>query len=123
MTSLVNSIRRRILVTGLVVASLAGASGALASFESGSDYADPEVLQLGYGPGGPPAVEGIRTSVEAPQGPVVVRCDASDDRSYMDCGDASPSAGIPTSSGLPEAPTPTVPRCDAWEDASYMGCE
>ena len=53
MTSLVHSIRRRTLVVGLAVASLAGASGALASRESGSDYADPEIIQLGYGPGGP----------------------------------------------------------------------
>ena len=53
MTSLARSIRRRTLVASLVVASLAGASGALASFGSGSDYADPEVLQLGFGPGDP----------------------------------------------------------------------
>ena len=57
MTSLVNSIRRRTLVVGLAVASFAGASGALASLESGSDYAAPEVVQLGYGPGGPPSAE------------------------------------------------------------------
>ena len=55
MTSLVHSIRRRTLVLGLAVASFAGASGALASLESGSDYAAPEVVQLGYGPGGPPS--------------------------------------------------------------------
>ncbi len=54
MTSLVHSIRRRTLVLGLAVASFAGASGALATLESGSDYATPEVVQLGYGPGGPP---------------------------------------------------------------------
>lgn len=55
MTSLVSSVRRRALVVGLAVASLAGASGALASFEGGSDYAAPEIVQLGYGPGGPPS--------------------------------------------------------------------
>ena len=55
MTSLVHSIRRRTVVVGLAVASFAGASGALASLESGSDYAAPEVVQLGYGPGGPPS--------------------------------------------------------------------
>ncbi len=120
MTSLVHSIRRRILVAGLVVASFAGASGALASLESGSDYAAPEVLQLGYGPGGPPSAE-ISTSVGVPQGPIVVQCDASDDRSYMDCVDGLPSAGSPPSSGLPARPV--LPRCDAWEDASYMACE
>ena len=27
---------------------------ALASLNSGSDYAAPEIVQLGYGPGGPP---------------------------------------------------------------------
>ena len=54
-TSLVRSIRRRTLVVGLAAASLAGPSGALASLESGSDYGAPEVVQLGYGPGGPPS--------------------------------------------------------------------
>ena len=53
MNSLVNSIRRRTLVVGLVVASFAAASGAFASSGSGSDYAAPEIIQLGYGPGGP----------------------------------------------------------------------
>ena len=120
MTSLVSSTRRRMLVVGLAVASLAGASGALASLEGGSDYAAPEVLQLGYGPGGPPSV-GIRMAAEVPQGPIVVRCDASDDTSYMGCEDVAPSAGIPTSSELPAAPV--VPPCNAWEDPSYMGCE
>ena len=56
MTSLIHSIRRRTVVAGLVVASFAGASGAFASLDSGSDYADPAVLQLGHGPGGPPTV-------------------------------------------------------------------
>ena len=61
MTSLVHSIRRRTLVVGLTVASLAGASGAFASLESGSDYAAPEIIQLGYGPGGPGGPAGGRT--------------------------------------------------------------
>ncbi len=119
MTSLVHSIRRRTLLAGLVVASFAGAGGALASLESGSDYAAPEVLQLGYGPGGPPSAD--ISTVGLPQGPIIAGCDASDDRSYMDCGDVPVSGGIPTSSGLPAAPV--LPRCDAWEDAAYMGCE
>ncbi|HYK07358.1 MAG TPA: hypothetical protein VEW11_06275 [Gaiellaceae bacterium] len=55
MTSLVHSIGRHTLVVSLAVASLAGASGALASLESGSDYGAPDVVQLGYGPGGPPS--------------------------------------------------------------------
>ncbi len=54
MNRLVRSIRRRTLVA-LAVASLAGSGGALASLESGSDYAAPEVVQLGFGPGGPPS--------------------------------------------------------------------
>ncbi len=83
MTSLARSIRRRTLVASLVVASLAGASGAFASFESGSDYAAPEVLQLGYGPGGPPST--VSTLVGHPEGPIVVRCDAWEDGSYMRC--------------------------------------
>ena len=120
MTSLVSLIRRRTLVVGLAVASFAGASGALASLEGGSDYAAPEVMQLGYGPGGPPSV-GIHLSAEVPQGPIVAGCDASDDRSYMDCGDVAPSAGLPTSPALPAAPV--IPPCIAWEDASYMACE
>jgi hypothetical protein len=120
MTSLVHSIRRRSLVACLAVAALAGAGGALASVESGSDYAAPEVLQLGYGPGGPPSTS-ISTFVGVPAGPIVVVCDASDDRSYMDCGDVPTSVDSSTSSGLPAAPV--VPRCDAWEDAAYMGCE
>jgi hypothetical protein len=66
MTSLVYSIRRRALVVGLAVASLAGASGALASFESGSDYAAPEIVQLGYGPGGPPSA-GVSLFMETAQ--------------------------------------------------------
>lgn len=53
MTTSLKSLRRRTLVVGLAVASLAGASGAFASLESGSDYAAPEIIQLGYGPGGP----------------------------------------------------------------------
>jgi hypothetical protein len=89
MTSLVHSIRRRTLVACLAVASLAGASGALASLETGSDYASPEVLQLGYGPGGPPST-GISTFVGLPEGglpeaPVVPRCDAWEDAAYMRC--------------------------------------
>ena len=114
MTSPVRSIRRRTLVACLAVASLAGATGALASIESGSDYAAPEVLQLGYGPGGPPSTD-ISTFAGLPEGPIVVACDASDDRSYMDCGDALPSVGIPAVS--------EVPRCIAWEDAAYMDCD
>jgi len=55
LTSLVHSIRRRTLVVALAVASFAGPSGAFASLESGSDYGAPEVVQLGYGPGGPPS--------------------------------------------------------------------
>lgn len=84
MTSLVHSIRRSTLVVCLAVASLAGASGALATLESGSDYAAPEVLQLGYGPGGPPSTA-IRTSVGLPQDPIVVVCDAWEDAAYMRC--------------------------------------
>ena len=82
MTSLVSSIRRRSLVVGLAVASLAGTSGALASLESGSDYAAPEVVQLGFGPGGPPSA-GIRTFAELPTRPAV-RCDA-EGTSHMRC--------------------------------------
>jgi hypothetical protein len=89
MTSLVHSIRRRTLVACLAVASLAGASGALASLETGSDYASPEVLQLGYGPGGPPSTV-VSTFVGLPEGglpaaPVVPRCDAWEDAAYMPC--------------------------------------
>jgi hypothetical protein len=90
MTSLVHSIRRRTLVACLAVASLAGASGALASLETGSDYASPEVLQLGFGPGGPPST-GISTFVGLPEdpvvpaAPVVPRCDAWEDAAYMPC--------------------------------------
>jgi hypothetical protein len=120
MTSPVHSIRRRTLVVCLAVASLAGASGALASLESGSDYAAPELLQLGYGPGGPPSTD-ISTFAGLPEGPIVVACDASDDRSYMDCRDLPPSVDGPTFPGIPAAPV--VPRCVAWEDAAYMDCD
>ncbi len=75
MTSLVHSIRRRTLVVCLAVASLAGASGALASLESGSNYADPEVVQLGYGPGGPPSVN--PTVAVLREGPAI-RCDVAE---------------------------------------------
>ena len=70
MNSLVNSIRRRTLVVGLVVASFAAASGAFASSGSGSDYAAPEIIQLGYGPGGP---AGIRTVAAASGAPASLR--------------------------------------------------
>jgi hypothetical protein len=73
MTSLVHSIRRRTLVVGLAVAPLAGASGALASLESGSDYAASDVVQLGYGPGGPPSAD-VRTVADVPER-ATVRCD------------------------------------------------
>jgi hypothetical protein len=82
MTSLIHSIRRRTVVAGLVVASFAGAGGALASLDSGSDYADPEVLQLGYGPGGPPPVS-IRT-VANPE-PSSVPCEAPHTPSQWVC--------------------------------------
>ena len=84
MSSRVHLIRRRTLVACLAVASLAGAGGALASLESGSEYGAPEVLQLGYGPGGPPS-NGISTFVELPAAPVVPRCDAWEDAAYMAC--------------------------------------
>jgi hypothetical protein len=73
MTSIVHSLRRRTLVVGLAVASLAGAGGALASLESGSDYAEPEIMQLGYGPGGAPSAS-VRTFSELPEREAV-RCD------------------------------------------------
>ena len=66
MTSIVNSIRRRTLVVGLAVASFAGASGAFASFEGGSDYAAPEIIQLGYGPGGPAAIRSVAAASGSP---------------------------------------------------------
>lgn len=72
MTSIVHSLRRT-LVVGLAVASFAGAGGALASLESGSDYAAPEIMQLGYGPGGAPATS-VRTFSELPEREAV-RCD------------------------------------------------
>jgi hypothetical protein len=34
-----------------------GAGRALASLDSGSDYAAPEIVQIGYGPGGPPSAD------------------------------------------------------------------
>ena len=64
MTDKLDSIRRRTLVVAVAVASLAGASGALAGSESGSDYAAPEVVQLGYGPGGPPAAGTFRKTAQ-----------------------------------------------------------
>ena len=82
MTSLIHSIRRRTVVAGLVVASFAGAGGAFASLDSGSAYADPEVLQLGYGPGGPPPVS-IRT-VAIPE-PYSVPCETSRTPSQWVC--------------------------------------
>ena len=66
MTWIPNSIRRRTLVVGLAVASFAGASGAFASFESGTDYAAPEIIQLGYGPGGPAGIRTVATAGGAP---------------------------------------------------------
>jgi hypothetical protein len=70
MTSLVHSIRRRSLVLSLALTSFAAAGGALASIASGSDYAAPDVLQLGYGPGGPPSAEAslVREPAQAGSG-------------------------------------------------------
>ena len=68
MTDKLASIRRRTVVVGLAVASLAGATGAFASREGGSDYADPEVVQLGYGPGGPPSAGVVRTTAKESAG-------------------------------------------------------
>ena len=68
MTDMLDSIRRRTLVVGIAVASLAGAGGALASLESGSDYAAPEIVQLGYGPGGPPSAEVFRATAKEDAG-------------------------------------------------------
>jgi hypothetical protein len=55
---------------------VAGAGGALATLNSGSDYAAPEIMQLGYGPGGPPAAV-IHTFAGFPDSPAV-GCDAGD---------------------------------------------
>jgi hypothetical protein len=68
MTDTLDSIRSRTLVVGLAVASFAGVSGALASFEGGSDYAAPEVVQLGFGPGGPSSAGVFRKTAKESAG-------------------------------------------------------
>jgi hypothetical protein len=68
MTDMLDSIRRRTLVVGIAVASLAGVGGALASLEGGSDYGAPEVVQLGYGPGGPPSADVFRQTAKETAG-------------------------------------------------------
>jgi len=78
MATPVRSIRRRTLVVGLAVASFAGAGGTLASLESGSASAAPEVVQLSYGP--PIAHPIAKKSAIVPKRPKVVaqtavRCD------------------------------------------------
>src|SRR5512145_822721 len=50
---------------------VAGAGGALATLNSSSDYAAPEKLQLGYGPGGVPAADAILTFAGLPERPAV----------------------------------------------------
>ena len=56
---------------------VAGAGGAIATLNSASDYAAPEIVQLGYGPGGPPAAAAIHTLAGLPDRPAV-SCDAGD---------------------------------------------
>ena len=68
MTDKLDSIRRRTLVVAAAAAALAGAGGALARFDSGSDYAAPEVVQLGYGPGGPPSAGTFRETAKGGAG-------------------------------------------------------
>lgn len=46
--------RSRTLVAVVAVVLAAGTSGALAGGQSPGDYASPEIIQQGYGPGGPP---------------------------------------------------------------------
>ena len=47
------------VVAVLAVAVAAAANGALGSDNRG-DYASPELIQLGFGPGGPPAASSVR---------------------------------------------------------------
>jgi hypothetical protein len=93
-TSLVHSMRRGALVAFLALASLAGASGALASLESGSDYAAPEVVQLGYGPGGPPSagVSSIRKTAKEGAG----RAYGSAEIIQLGYGPGGPQASVPS---------------------------
>ena len=72
MTSLVHSIRRRTLVVGLAVASFGVASG--------SAYAAPAVVQLGYGPrrsAKTRTVARIRTRPKKVVERTAVRCDVA----------------------------------------------
>jgi hypothetical protein len=65
-------------------AKVAGPGGALATLDSGSDYAAAEIMQLGYGPGGPPAAAAAHTLAGFPDRPAV-GCDAGDGLWQLRC--------------------------------------
>jgi hypothetical protein len=72
MTDMLDSIRRRTLVVGLAVASFAGVSGALASFEDGSDYAAPRSCSSASGRAAPrPPESSGRRRRRVPAAPTV----------------------------------------------------